>query len=280
MTIVVVVIRTTVTIITKISLFECSVRARKFKKKKKGCCFLELLIWQAEQPNQRKRCCTWMVLAAWYPHCCSPLLHNILCCLPSSCISAWKSSRSPVPALSLSYTAVDTCPYFSVSAPLPVKGAIKLAFAQLYGIFRHWSKGRLYFSTADRLLVVSSFFLLFPSSYLSVTQHPTVLKVHMLEGKKKKSVFSTECQHRSEATVTSLAWADYKWTWKVQVIHIHHLKMYQTKSQVWMKRSERKFNLLKQSKLLAIVRFECLFLIKNHFTWLSYFCRTAGILFF
>lgn len=99
-------------------------------------------------------------------------------------------------------------------------------------------------------------------------------------GEKKKSVFSTECQHRSEATVTSLAWADYKWTLKVQVIHIHHLKMYQTKSQVWMKRSERKFNLLKQSKLLAIVRFECLFLIKNHFTWLSYFCRTAGILFF
>lgn len=188
-TIVVVVIRTTVTIITKISLFECSVRARKFKKKKKGCCFLELLIWQAEQPNQRKRCCTWMVLAAWYPHCCSPLLHNILCCLPSSCISAWKSSRSPVPALPLSYTAVDTCPYFSVSAPLPVKGAIKLAFAQLYGIFRHWSKGRLYFSTADRLLVVSSFFLLFPSSYLSVTQHPTVLKVHMLEGKKKNLFF-------------------------------------------------------------------------------------------
>lgn len=127
-------------------------------------------------------------------HCTGSLIYQLLfastpqylCWLDSHSISTWRWSRFPVPALPLSCITVCKYPYFSMSVSLPIKGAIKLAFAQLYEISRHQSAEKLDASIVYKLLVVSACFLLLPLSY-AASHCPQ--SSHAWEKKKKSSCF-------------------------------------------------------------------------------------------
>lgn len=186
---------------------------------------------------------TCLILAVWYLHWCSPLPHST--CVVWLHRELWKRSRFPAPA---------TQPWLDIlnSPHLPpaYKGGDQKSFCTATGNFQTQKRRE----DISALCIHCKYYHIAFSSFLPPTSQlsriPLFSRFTRLR-KNKKSDFSTECQHRLEATVTSSAWADNKWTQKVQVIHICHLKTYQTKSQVWRKRSEKKIQSIKAEQIVS-----------------------------